>query len=94
MLSRARRLGFVVRGRVQGVAFRAYARDEARRLALTGFVMNRADAAVEGEVQGDSRAVEAFADWLRQGPPSARVDEVRIAELAVDDAEQSFVVRR
>ena len=94
MLSRARRLAFVVRGRVQGVAFRACARDEALRLALTGFVRNRADGAVEGEAQGESSAVEEFVAWLRQGPPWSRVDELRIDELAIDDSEQAFVVRR
>jgi acylphosphatase len=66
-----------VRGRVQGVAFRAFVRQEARRLGVTGWVRNRDDGAVELEATGDSAKLAALVERLRQGPPLARVTELR-----------------
>ncbi len=67
-----------VRGRVQGVWFRATAREEARRLGLTGFVMNRADGSVYIEAAGKEADLEAFIAWCRSGPPLADVKEVEV----------------
>lgn len=64
---------FVVTGRVQGVHFRQSARAEGLRLGLAGWVRNRDDGAVEGCVGGADDALHRFAEWLRQGPPQARV---------------------
>lgn len=65
---------FLVRGRVQGVAFRAYTRAEAVRLGLAGHAINRPDGSVEVWAVGTPDAVEALAVWLRRGSPMARVD--------------------
>ena len=67
-------------GRVQGVGFRFYFRKKARELGLTGWVRNRRDGSVEALVQGEAERVEAMTAWARQGPPSAVVAEVRIAD--------------
>lgn len=75
---------FRVFGRVQGVAFRAHAREEARRLGLCGHARNLDDGSVEVVAQGNDASVDAFAGWLAQGPPSARVDALR--REAIDDA--------
>lgn len=63
----------LVEGRVQGVFFRAYTQEEARRRGLTGWVRNRSDGAVEAVFEGDRTEVEALVQWCRRGPPSARV---------------------
>ena len=55
-----KRIRFVVTGRVQGVGFRWFVKAEARPLGLTGWVRNREDGAVEGEVEGRDDAVEAL----------------------------------
>jgi acylphosphatase len=89
-----RRVRFVVVGRVQGVGFRAYTQAAAQERGLVGFVQNRADGAVEGQAEGEERAVAAFVDWLHQGSPWSRVDRVDVEELAVVAAEQAFDVRR
>jgi acylphosphatase len=68
--SRAR---FRVTGRVQGVGFRWWAREEALALGLAGFVRNDPDGAVSGEAGGDGAALEAFRARLGQGPAQARV---------------------
>lgn len=67
---------FIVSGKVQGVFFRASTREQARKLGLSGHAINLDDGCVEVVAQGDAEAIEALAAWLRQGPPSARVDAV------------------
>ncbi len=67
-----------VRGRVQGVFFRAAAQREARRLGLTGWVKNRADAAVELLVEGEEEAIKELVGWAYKGPGAARVDAVDV----------------
>jgi acylphosphatase len=68
----------LVTGRVQGVAFRQATVDEARRLALTGWVKNRPDGAVEAVAEGEQRQVEALVAWCHHGPRLARVEHVSI----------------
>ena len=63
----------VIRGRVQGVWFRAWALRTARALSLDGWVRNRA---VEVVAAGAPAALEALIAACRQGPPAARVDDV------------------
>ncbi len=78
MAERAR-VRVLVSGMVQGVAFRAYTVDEARRLGVAGWVRNLADGRVEVEAEGDRRALEALVAFCRHGPPAARVDDVEAA---------------
>jgi acylphosphatase len=69
-----------VSGRVQGVFFRASARDEAMRLHLTGYVRNQEDGAVYAEAEGDPESLARFVAWCRRGPPQARVESVQVSE--------------
>ncbi len=73
------RLHLIVAGLVQGVAFRACAAEEARRLGLSGWVRTLPDGRVEAEAEGDGAALEAFLAWCRRGPPAARVSGVEAA---------------
>lgn len=65
-----------IRGRVQGVYYRASAQAEGVRLGLQGWVRNRRDGSVEALVAGPETAVEHFIAWARRGPPAAHVHEV------------------
>lgn len=67
---------FLVSGKVQGVGFRAGARHSALGLGLSGYVHNRPDGKVEVFVQGTAQAIDAFARWVGQGPPLAKVENV------------------
>ena len=67
---------FLVRGRVQGVRFRAATRDEALRLGLSGHARNLADGSVEVLAAGEDASLAALQRWLQRGPPLARVNEV------------------
>ena len=82
---------FVVRGRVQGVFFRASTREQAQALGLRGYARNLPDGSVEVLVAGDDAAIDALAAWLRHGPPRARVDGVERKPARPDEAGDAFV---
>lgn len=63
-------------GRVQGVFFRAWTRDQARELGVNGWVRNCADGSVEAHLEGDEPAVEALIERMRNGPRAACVAEL------------------
>lgn len=72
-----------IRGRVQGVGFRFFAADAARREGVEGVVRNVADGSVEIIAEGDVEAVERFERAVRAGPRGARVESVETELLAV-----------
>ena len=72
-----------VTGRVQGVAFRAYAEQQARRLGVAGWVRNEPDGSVAGHFEGDDGDVDALVAWCHDGPPMARVSHVAVRPAAV-----------
>ena len=63
-----------VSGRVQGVFFRAWTREQAVRLGVCGWVRNCADGNVEAHLEGDESAVQQLIDAMRQGPSGAKVE--------------------
>lgn len=69
-----------VSGRVQGVFFRAATRDRAQSLRVTGHAKNLDDGRVEVLACGEDKDVEELIDWLWQGSPAARVDNVDVDE--------------
>ena len=69
-----------VTGRVQGVAFRWYAVQEAERLGVTGWVRNEPDESVAAHLEGDDDAVDAMVEWCRHGPSHASVRDVAVME--------------
>jgi acylphosphatase len=71
-----KRIHLVIRGRVQGVYYRASAVREAKRLGLTGWVKNRPDSAVEVVAEGEEDQVKDFLAWAQHGPSTARVDKI------------------
>jgi acylphosphatase len=83
----------VVRGIVQGVAFRWYAKERARELGLAGWIKNLPDGCVEARFEGPQAAVDSFVEWLRHGPPAAHVEGMELEEDALSGA-QRFEVRR
>ena len=84
---------FIVRGKVQGVFFRASARDEALRLKITGHARNMIDGSVEVVAYGDTAALDLLEAWLRDGPPEARVEELYREEVGAHDAPVGFLTK-
>lgn len=66
----------VVTGKVQGVYYRAWARDQARLLKITGWARNREDGSVEIMAQGEEKALERLGKILHRGSPFSRVDKI------------------
>ena len=83
----------LVRGRVQGVAYRQHTDEQAQRLDLDGWVRNLEDGRVEVLFEGEAEAVQALATWLEQGPPAAEVAEVSLSEMPLQGM-AGFIVRR
>ena len=81
-----------IRGRVQGVFFRAWARDEARSVGVCGWVRNCSDGSVEAQLEGDSEAIEELIALMREGPPGARVDDVQVQQADPEGLDH-FTVR-
>lgn len=79
--ARARRI-VRVEGRVQGVGFRISTLMQAERLGIAGTVRNLTDGSVEADIEGSPEPLAQMVAWLREGPPSARVDSADAREAA------------
>lgn len=71
----------IIKGKVQGVYYRASARDTALDLSLTGWIKNTAQGHVEAFATGPQQALQQFIDWCRQGPPDAAVTDILIESM-------------
>jgi acylphosphatase len=85
---------YVVSGRVQGVGFRWFVLQQARRLDLSGYARNCADGTVEVVARGDEAALMALEQLLVEGPELAAVSEVHTFDDTGDDHFTSFDIRR
>ena len=83
----------IVEGLVQGVCFRDYTRRQAYTLQLTGWVRNLRDGSVEALLCGATDKVDAMLDWLRQGSPRSRVDNLHIREVTDEKRYTTFEIR-
>ena len=86
-------LSILVYGRVQGVFYRASARDKATELGLTGFAQNKEDGCVHIVAEGEEGQLIEFEKWCWQGPPRARVDDVKTAPREIINF-TSFEIKR
>ncbi|QEI04440.1 acylphosphatase [Pigmentiphaga aceris] len=81
-----------VTGKVQGVGYRLSTVRRAHLIGARGWVRNNDDGSVEATVQGTPDQVDAMLEWLRQGPPGARVtdltSEVQYVDRRFDRFEQ------
>ena len=87
-----RRVRVLIRGRVQGVFFRAETRARAESLGLSGAVRNLPDGAVEAVFEGDPARVESMVEWCRRGPEGASVEDVEVSSEEAT-GERGFDVR-
>ena len=85
---------YLIRGRVQGVAYRYSARQKATALGLTGWVRNLPDGCVEAVASGTPDALDAFHAWLLDGPATARVTAVERYEAIEGETVAGFEIRR
>jgi acylphosphatase len=74
-----------IKGRVQGVFFRAWTKEQAEQLGVLGWVRNCSDGSVEAHLEGDSEKVSELIGRLRAGPPAANVSSVEIQDVDPED---------
>ena len=87
------RLKAIVHGRVQGVNFRYYTIQQARRLGVTGYVRNLWDGTVEVVAEGVRQNVTRLLNWLHKGPRMAFVEKVDAQWLPHSGEFRGFEVR-
>ncbi len=89
-----RRLTAIVRGRVQGVGYRLFVLEHARRLGLKGYARNLPDGEVEVVAEGDETALHLLIAHLQRGPIGAMVREVETHwSEPTGEFEQFFIAR-
>ena len=81
-----------IRGRVQGVGYRYFARRAAQRLGVRGFVRNLPDGDVEVHAEADSNTLQEFRAELERGPDSSRVSEIVETTTTLTDRYSSFEI--
>lgn len=77
----------IIRGRVQGVGYRAWFAEEAERRRLAGWVRNRRDGSVEALILASAESLQELIEASRRGPRAAMVSEVAVSEESVPDGE-------
>ena len=81
-----------ISGKVQGVWFRASAKDKALSLGLTGKIWNERDGNVGAIVQGPEEKIKSFIEWCKKGPPHAKVDNVFSQEISDESIYRGFEI--
>lgn len=82
-----------IKGKVQGVFYRATAKDVADLTGAKGWIRNLPDSNVEITVTATEETLQKFISWCKQGPPKARVDDVIVEELDLEVFNSFRIIR-
>ena len=93
MSANIRRIVVVVKGKVQGVAFRYHTALEANQQNLVGWVRNNRDGTVQVEAQGEEKALQKFILYLQGGPVHAKVVELDTKWLDATESNGKFIIK-
>jgi acylphosphatase len=83
-----------ISGKVQGVWYRAAAKDKAIDLGVKGKVWNTSSGDVGAIAQGTQQQIEQFVAWCKEGPPLAKVEQVEVAEIEVVELFEGFMISK
>jgi len=72
---------FTIIGKVQGVFYRATAKERADEMGIKGWVKNKDEGNVEAVSSGTKEQIEQFVEWCKKGPKRAIVTEVQVTKL-------------
>lgn len=86
-------LHVIVKGRVQGVYFRAYTQKQAVKLNVSGYVRNLSDGSVEIVAAGDPDALHQLVSWCHKGPVLAKVSQVIATPYESGEMFDGFEIR-
>ena len=82
-----------IKGKVQGVFYRATAKDVADQLGVKGWIKNLPNNNVEIRATASEELLQKLIAWCKQGPPKARVEDVIIEELNLEDFSGFRIIR-
>ena len=88
------RLTALVRGYVQGVGYRWFARQRAQALGLSGYARNEADGSVQVIAEGERRLLERYLAELHRGPEEAEVSDIEVGWSVATGEFHGFQIRR
>jgi acylphosphatase len=83
----------LIKGKVQGVFYRAMAKEEADQLQVTGWIKNTEEGHVEAVASGSQEALDQFINWCKRGPKKAEVADVEIKTLPEETFKQFSIIR-
>jgi acylphosphatase len=87
-------LHLIIKGKVQGVFYRATAKDVADDLGIKGWIKNTEDDYVEAIITGTDGQLKKFVDWCWEGPRRAEVRDVLVEQTEDKTFEQFEIIRR
>jgi len=82
-----------IKGKVQGVFFRANTKEQAEKQNISGWVKNTSDGRVEAVFQGDDSSVDDLIEWCHQGPSMSKVSDVTVESIDTDELFDGFSIR-
>ena len=82
-----------IKGKVQGVFYRAIAKEVADALGIKGWIRNLPDRNVQITATATDELLQKFAGWCKQGPPKAKVDEVIVDDLVLEEFRDFRIIR-
>ena len=80
-------------GRVQGVFFRENTKNKAKELGVFGWIKNLADGQVEAVFEGSKEDIEQIIEWVKKGPPLAKVEKVEVLEQKYQGEFKDFEIK-
>jgi len=83
-----KRIKMMLKGKVQGVFFRDFAKQNANKMGLVGYVKNLRNGDLEIVVQGDEIKLDQYRKLCKSGPMFAKVEDMGFEELEIDDPEE------
>ena len=83
-----------ISGKVQGVWYRASAKDAALGIGIKGKVWNERNGDVGAVAQGTREQIDAFVKWCKEGPPLAKVQDVKVENVNTAEIFDSFEITR
>lgn len=83
----------IIKGRVQGVFYRASTKDEADRLGIKGYVKNLPDGAVEAFFESSESRVTKMVEWCHRGPAASQVEHVIVEKAKTAEHFDTFIIR-
>ena len=84
----------LIHGKVQGVFFRASAKDAADEIGITGWVRNTEEGDVEVRASGSDESLQRFIEWCKVGPRRAIVTNVTVEKVEEEDFKNFEVIRK